>query len=56
MLSYFTGYSEHVALREEAEKRLGDQFDARAYHDEVLSYGSPPVKYVRAMMFDLPIE
>ena len=56
LLSYFTGYSEHVALREEAEKRLGDQFDARAYHDEVLSYGSPPVKYVRAMMFDLPIE
>ena len=56
LLSYFNGYAEHVAMREEAEKRLGTQFDQRAYHDEALSYGSPPVKYVRALMFDLPIE
>ena len=25
------------------------------YHDAVLSYGSPPVRYVRELMFDLPI-
>lgn len=56
LLSYFTGYSEHVALREEAEKRWGAQFDERGYHDRLLSYGSPPAKYARALLFDLPVE
>jgi uncharacterized protein (DUF885 family) len=56
LLSYFTGYAEHMALREEAQQRRGSAFDLKAYHDEVLSHGSPPVKYVRALMFGLPIE
>ena len=56
LLSYFTGYSEHVALREEAERRWGADFDEREYHDKVLSYGSPPAKYARALLFDLPVE
>ena len=56
LLSYFTGYAEHSALRQEAERRWGDAFTLRRYHDEVLSHGSPPVKYVRALMFDLPVE
>jgi uncharacterized protein (DUF885 family) len=56
LLSYFTGYAEHVALREEAEARWGADFDQRKYHDGVLSFGSPPVKYARALLFDLPVE
>lgn len=56
LLSYFTGFSEHVALRKEAEERWGDQFDEREYHDRLLSYGSPPVKYARALLFELPVE
>lgn len=56
LLSYFTGYSEHVALRKEAEQRWGAQFDEREYHDRLLSYGSPPAKYARALLFDLPVE
>ena len=56
LLSYFTGYSEHMDLRAEAMRRQGDGFDLKAYHDAVLSHGSPPVKYVRAMLFDLPVE
>jgi uncharacterized protein (DUF885 family) len=56
LLSYFTGYSEHVALRKEAEERWGDEFTLRRYHDGVLSFGSPPAKYARALLFDLPIE
>ena len=51
--SYFVGYSEHSDLRAAAEKRPG--FDLKKYHDEVISYGSPPVRYVRALMFDEPI-
>ena len=53
--TYFVGYSEHVELRAEAERRRGAAFDLRAYHDEVLGHGSPPLRYVRALMFGEPI-
>jgi uncharacterized protein (DUF885 family) len=56
LLSYFTGYEEHMALRREAVLRWGDAYTLRRYNDEVLSHGSPPVKYVRALMFGLPVE
>ena len=54
--TYFVGVQEHLALREEARKRWGDGFTLKRYHDAVLSFGSPPVRYVRQLMFDLPIE
>src|SRR6187455_645730 len=53
---YFVGAQEHFALRAEAEQRAGDSFNVRDYHDKVLSYGSPPVRFARELMFDLPIE
>jgi uncharacterized protein (DUF885 family) len=53
---YFVGAQEHLALRAEAERRLGAAFALREYHDKVLSYGSPPVRFVRALMFDLAVE
>jgi hypothetical protein len=28
----------------------------KEYHDKLLSFGSPPVRFVRELMFDLPIE
>ena len=55
LLSYFTGYAEHMALREEAKARWGKDFDLRRYNDAVLSHGSPPVKYVRALVLGLPV-
>jgi uncharacterized protein (DUF885 family) len=54
--TYFVGFQEHEDLRKEMEAKLGDKFDVRAYHDKVLSYGSPPGRYVREMMLDLPIQ
>lgn len=54
--TYFVGSQEHFALREEARQRWGNEFTLKRYHDTVLSFGSPPVRYVRALMFDLPIE
>ncbi|HEX5122500.1 MAG TPA: DUF885 domain-containing protein, partial [Rhodanobacteraceae bacterium] len=45
--TYFVGWQEHLDLRKEVEKREGDKFDVKAYHDKVLSFGSPPVRYVR---------
>ena len=50
--TYFVGYLEHVDLRDEVEKARGEGFQLKAYHDEVLSFGSPPVKFVRALMLD----
>jgi uncharacterized protein (DUF885 family) len=56
LLSYFTGYEEHRAMRAEAEARWGKGFTARRYHDAVLSHGSPPAKYARALLFGLPVK
>jgi uncharacterized protein (DUF885 family) len=53
--TYFVGAQEHLALREEAKQRWGEKFTLKRYNDKVLSYGSPPVRYVRELMFDLPI-
>jgi uncharacterized protein (DUF885 family) len=54
--TYFVGVQEHLALREEARKAWGTDFTLKRYHDAVLSYGSPPVRYVRELMLALPIE
>lgn len=51
LLSYFTGYLEHMDLRAEAQRREGPRFVAKRYHDAVLSHGSPPAKYVRELMW-----
>ena len=53
--TYFVGYQEHMALRREVEAAWGEEFTLRRYHDTALSFGSPPVKYVRALMLDEPI-
>jgi uncharacterized protein (DUF885 family) len=54
--TYFVGYQEHADLRAEAQKRGGTHFNLKAYHDQVLSYGSPPVRFVRELMFDEPVR
>jgi uncharacterized protein (DUF885 family) len=54
--TYFVGYQEHADMRAEAERRQGPRFDLKAYHDAVLSYGSPPVRFVRALLFDAPVR
>jgi hypothetical protein len=54
--TYFVGVQEHLALREDARKVWGKSFTMKRYHDAVLAYGSPPVRYVRELMFDLPIQ
>jgi uncharacterized protein (DUF885 family) len=54
--TYFVGYQEHSDMRAEAERRAGDKFDLKAHHDKVLSFGSPPVRMVRALLFDEPIH
>jgi uncharacterized protein (DUF885 family) len=54
--TYFVGYQEHAAMRKAVEEAWGDEFTLRRYHDQALSYGSPPVKFVRALILneDIP--
>ncbi len=54
--TYFVGVQEHLALREEARQRWRSAFTLKRYNDTVLSFGSAPVRYVRELMFDLPID
>ncbi|HZV38281.1 MAG TPA: DUF885 domain-containing protein, partial [Pseudoxanthomonas sp.] len=54
--TYFVGAQEHFDLRKAMEAKLGAKFDLKAYHDRVLSYGAPPVRYVRELMLDEPID
>lgn len=53
--TYFVGFQEHLQMREAVETAWGDTFTLRRYHDTVLSFGSPPVKYVRALVLGEPI-
>jgi len=53
--TYFVGYQEHMDMRSAVENAWGDEFTLRRYHDQALSYGSPSVKYVRALILNQPI-
>src|SRR6266511_3293245 len=48
--TYFVGATEHLDLRAAEQRKLGAAFDQKKYDDQVISYGSPPVKYVRELM------
>lgn len=48
--SYFTGYTEIYALREELKQQRGEGFGLKAFHEQFLGYGSAPVKYIRELM------
>jgi uncharacterized protein (DUF885 family) len=54
--TYFVGVQEQFDTRKAVEAKLGDKFDLKAYHDKVLSYGAPPVRFVRELMLDEPIR
>jgi len=50
--TYFVGYQEVADLRREVEAVWKDKFDLKTYHDKLLSFGSPPVQFVRALLLD----
>ena len=47
-LSYKLGQMEILALLEQAKKELGDNYDIKSFHDEVLSAGPLPLDILRA--------
>ena len=54
--TYFVGAQEHFDMRKAAEDKQGAEFNLMHYHDKVLSYGAPPVRFVRQLMLDEAIQ
>ena len=54
--TYFVGFSEHMETRAAAKQRKGAAFNLKTYHDGVLAFGSPPMRYARALLMDEPIQ
>ncbi|MDC8772126.1 DUF885 domain-containing protein [Roseateles albus] len=50
--SYFTGFSEILALREQLKAKQGKDFKLKAFHEEFLSHGSAPVRMVQRLMLE----
>jgi uncharacterized protein (DUF885 family) len=45
--AYTLGKLQILALRDEAQKKLGSRFSLQAFHDALLAHGAPPVALVR---------
>ena len=50
LTSYFNGYAEIYAFREELKQKMGDQFKLKDFHNKFLSYGNAPVPVIRKLM------
>ncbi|QSX39224.1 DUF885 domain-containing protein [Shewanella cyperi] len=50
LTSYYAGYREIYDFREQLKQEQGDKFDLKAFHEQFLSYGSAPVKYIKSLM------
>ena len=51
-LSYLLGKVLILGLREDERRRLGGQFDLRAFHDALLRNGSIPISFQRRLLAD----
>ena len=51
-LGYKIGQLKITELRERARKELGDRFDIRAFHDEVLGAGALPLDVLEKRIDD----
>jgi uncharacterized protein (DUF885 family) len=49
-LAYKLGQLEILSLREEARRKLGDKFDLRAFHDEVVGSGPLPLDVLHSQV------
>ncbi len=50
LCSYFTGFTEIYDLREAFKKKQGNSFNLKQFHEQFLSFGSAPVKYISEAM------
>jgi len=50
LASYFNGYAEITALRDEMRAKQGRDFSVKGFNNKFLSYGNAPVKLIRELM------
>jgi uncharacterized protein (DUF885 family) len=50
LTSYYNGYAEITALRDEMRARQGASFSVKRFNNQFLSYGSAPVRSIRELM------
>jgi uncharacterized protein (DUF885 family) len=50
LTSYFSGYSDIMALRERRKAQLGAKFNLKQFNEQFLSYGNAPVKMIAELM------
>ncbi|MEO8302885.1 MAG: DUF885 domain-containing protein [Betaproteobacteria bacterium] len=50
LVSYYNGYAEITALRDDEKARLGKDFSVKGFNNRFLSFGSAPVRYIRELM------
>ncbi len=50
LTSYYNGYAEITALRDALRAREGRDFSVKRFNNQFLSYGSAPVRSIRALM------
>ncbi|MFA6087060.1 DUF885 domain-containing protein, partial [Mucilaginibacter sp.] len=54
LTSYYTGYKEITALRDEWKKKKANAYKLKEFNEKFLSYGNAPVKYIKEAMFTVP--
>jgi uncharacterized protein (DUF885 family) len=52
LTSYYAGYREIYDFREQLKAKQGENFDLKQFHEQFLSYGSAPVKFIKQLMTD----
>jgi uncharacterized protein (DUF885 family) len=50
LCSYYSGATAIQQLRDEYQKKMGDKYSLKDFHEKFLSFGSSPVKYIRERM------
>lgn len=50
LVTYYDGYAEITALRDEERARLGKDFSIKNFNNRFLSYGNAPVRYIKQLM------
>ena len=50
LTSYFNGYAEITALRDEMRAKHGKDFSVKGFNNKFLSYGNAPVRSIRELM------
>jgi len=48
--AYYIGYRELVSLRQKAQATLGDEFDHKAFHEEVINHGGLPLPLLKEVV------